>query len=76
MVHVPGKSNVVADALSRRPDLVAAVVDTTALGAEVLSHVQAAQAAAQGASWEALVRLARAGEQSFCMRDNLVCRTL
>ena len=42
----------------------------------MLSRVRAAQAAAQEASWTALAQLARAGEQSFCMQDGLVCRTL
>ena len=42
----------------------------------MLSRVRAAQAAAQEASWEATVRLACAGESSYCMRDGLVCRTL
>ena len=76
MVHVPGKSNVVADALYRRPDLAAAVVDTTAQGDAVLSRVRAAQAAAQGASWETITQLAHANQQSFCMQGGLVCRTL
>lgn len=73
---MPGKSNVVADALSRRPDLAAVVVDTTEQGAAVLQRVREAQAAAGGASWEAVAAKARSGEQSFCLRDGLVCRRL
>ena len=41
-MHVPGKSNIVAEALLCRPDLAAAVVDTTAQGAALLSQVQPA----------------------------------
>ena len=42
VVHVPGKSNIVADALSSRPDLATAVVNTTAQSPAVLSQVRAA----------------------------------
>ena len=42
IVHMPGKSSVVADALSSRPGLVTAVVNTTVQSPAVLSQVQAA----------------------------------
>ena len=74
-MHVPGKMNTVADALSRRPDLAAVMVDTTEFGVAMLQRVRAAQEQAGEASWEATAGLARAGKQGFCMRDGLVCRT-
>ena len=42
VVHVLGKSNVAADALSRRPDLATAIVDTMVQGAAMLLRVQVA----------------------------------
>ena len=71
--YVPGKSNVVADALSHCPDL-AVVVGSVESG--LLTQIREAQAAASGDSWEQLKKVGSACERGFMFHDGLLCHTL
>ena len=63
------------DALSRRPDLAAVVVEDD-LGSDLVDKIRAAQEVASGPDWESLVTEARAGGGSYTERGGLVCRSL
>ena len=59
--YVPGKENVVPDALSRRADLVASIeVDS-----DLLSQIRTAQNAAIGEQWHHVKDLATREERGF-----------
>ena len=70
--HVPGKSNVVTDALLCCPDL-AVVVGAVESGLLIWSRE--AQAAASGDSWEQLKKAGSACEHGFMFCDGLLCHT-
>ena len=70
--HVPGNSNVVADALSCSPDLSVAF---GSVESGLLTQIHEAQASASGDSLEQLKKVASACERGFMFRDGLLCHT-
>ena len=70
--HVPGKSNVVANAISCCPDL-AVVFGSVESG--LLTWIREAQAAASGDSWEQLKKAGSVCERGFIFGDGLLCHT-
>ena len=70
--HVPGKSNVVTDALLYPPDL-AVTIGLVEPG--LLIWIHEAQAAASGESWEQLKKAGSACEYGFMFCDGLLCHT-
>ena len=70
--YVPGKSKVVTDALSRRPDL-AVVIGS--VESSLLTRICEAQAAASGDSWEQRKKVGSACKHGFMSRDGLLCST-
>ena len=70
--HVPGKSNVVADALSHCPDLAAVI---WLIESSFLTPIRKAQAAGSGDSCELLKKAESACEHGFLFCDGLLCQT-
>ena len=70
--HVPGKSNVVTDALSWCLDF-AVVIGS--VESSLLTQIREAQAAASGESWEQLKKIGKACERGFIFCDGLLCYT-
>ena len=70
--HVPGKYNIVADALSHCPDL-AVVIGS--VESSLLTRIREAQEAASSDSWEQLKKAGSACERGFMFHDGLLCHT-
>ena len=70
--HIPGNSNVIADALSHCPDLAVVIVSVES---GLLTQIREAQAAASGDSWEQLKKAGSACKRGFMFHDGLLCHT-
>ena len=70
--HIPGKSNVITDALLHHPYL-AVVIGSVKSG--LLTQIREAYIAASGDSWEQLKKLGCACEPGFMFCDGLLCCT-
>ena len=70
--YIPGKSNVISDALLCHPDL-PVVIGSVESG--LLTRICKAQVAASGDSWEQLKNTGSTCEHGFIFCDSLLCHT-
>ena len=68
--YVPGKENVVLDALSRHADLAASIE----VYSDLLSRICTAQDAAVGDQWDCIKDLATWKQHGFSVENGIVCQ--